>query len=228
MNRSVEKKLFAIFAAISLAVVFVFAISLFHIRRNAPPLPSDSRDYWNAFSFLTRGVNFRYWMPDGIPDHENFGEWFMSITNEHVRARAAEAVIETDRENAVVFLEWLVKYHPEWRKTRSGAFLAISSTTPYWDEQRPKKWTQKEIDAFSTFFRRHLETERSWPCRSHMDHFFLYTDPDWKASKDRLVFLEACLGLPGSNSNAILRLIATRTEPVDVERYERHMKMIRH
>ena len=91
-----------------------------------------------------------------------------------------------------------------------------------------EKMESKGNRRFSEYFRRCLETETSWACRRKIDNFFLHTDPFWKPSKERLAFLERSFGLPGSNSNTILRLIATRTEPVDVERYESRMRMIQH
>ena len=79
------------------------------------------------------------------------------------------------------------------------------------------------------FFRDRFDSETNWQCRVKMDDFLLQTDPDWKASDERLAFLERSLELcrTVATSNAILETIQDRLIPVDVEAYERHMRMIR-
>ena len=206
----------------------VGAICFLRPDPNRPPLHSESSDYWTVVRRSTETLDMEHLFPEGFPTNLDFATWFVTTTNETARAYAARAVVLTDRTNSIRFLEWLVRFRPEWRAEREWTYLYISSTYPYWDEHRPKKWNQKEIAVFSEYFRRCLETETSWACRRKIDNFFLHTDPFWKPSKERLAFLERSFGLPGSNSNTILRLIATRTEPVDVERYESRMRMIQH
>ena len=99
----------------------------------------------------TETLDMEHMFPEGFPTNLDFATWFVTTTNETARAYAARAVVLTDRTNSIRFLEWLVRFRPEWRAEREWTYLYNSSTYPYWDEHRPKKWNQKEIAVFGIF-----------------------------------------------------------------------------
>ena len=212
------------------AAVFLFAFLFPSRPGEALPLPSSSEAYWKQFVLNTRGLDTKRLFPEGIHTNAAFGEWMLSETNGRLRSLAASVVVSVDGTNSLRFLEWMERVHPEWKEERELAVFSIANTIPYWDEHRPKKWNREEIRVISAYFRRRFASETNLQCRVGMDRFFLNTDPDWKPSAERLSFLEKSLSLCRNEgaSNTILRIIATRTKPVDVEQYERYMQMIRH
>ncbi len=198
-------------------------------ERDSPPLGRSSEAYWNAIVAEVRGPKAARIFPEGIPTNTDFSLWITSTTNAWARERSVSAVVSLEGTNAIPFLAWLERRTPEWRRARESAFLNISATAPYFSTNPPPRWNQDEVAVFTGFFRDRFDSETNWQCRVKMDDFLLQTDPDWKASDERLAFLERSHELcrTVATSNAILETIQDRLIPVDVEAYERHMRMIR-
>lgn len=196
--------------------------------KSLPPLPSASDAYWDALRSVSRGYSTNLLFPDGIPENEDFGFWLTSTTNAFSRAFGVRAIVTTDRADAIPFLEWMERVHPDWTIERDTAFSNIAATPPYWATNRPSRWTSEETARFASFFRKRFMSERDFQCRLKFDRFFLRTDPGWKDSEGRLDYLERSLLLAPteSASNTLLRIIKERLEPVDVEAYERQRRMI--
>lgn len=197
--------------------------------RDTPPLSRSSADYWNAVVAEVRGPKATRIFPEGIPTNTDFSLWITSTTNGWARERSVSAVVSLEGTNAIPFLAWLERQPPEWRRARESAFFNISATAPFFSTNPPPRWNQGEIAAFTEFFRARFDTETNWQCRVKMDDFLLQTTPAWKASGERLAFLERSLELcrTVATSNDILETIQDRLIPVDIEAYESHMRMIR-
>lgn len=212
------------------AIFLLFVFLLWKRPEKSIPLSAPSEAYWNNLARSMCNYDKTRYFPEGIPTNTLFGEWMLSETNRFVRRFAVNSVLSVDRTNAIRFLEWMERNGPRFENDRVEAFFFISVTTPYWDKNRPAKWTQEEIAGFSPFFRRRFESETNLQCRVKMDEFFLLTDPTWKPSEERLAFLERSLSLCRNEgaSNTILRIMSERLKPVDVEQYERVQRMLRH
>lgn len=98
--------------------------------KSLPPLPSASDAYWDALRSVSRGYSTNLLFPDGIPENEDFGFWLTSTTNAFSRAFGVRAIVTTDRADAIPFLEWMERVHPDWTSERDTAFSNIAATPP--------------------------------------------------------------------------------------------------
>ena len=211
--------LFVILAMAFLAI----AVCRTNVKDDPPPLASASGLYWNALVKSGRGFSLDDFFPGGLPKDEPFALWLVSTTNEVAREQGVHAVLSVDRAGATEFLEWMYCQQDAWRRCRSFAFHDIAATSPFWATNRPSRWSPVEIKAFSAFFRRHFPDETDYQCRLAMDSFFERVETGWKASDERLRFLERSLSLCTTShaSNPILRRIESRFDPDDMENYYR-------
>ena len=194
------------------------------------PLLSPSSAYWESLQRQIRELSDESLFPAGIPTNADFRVWLESETNRLVRGYGVTSVIATDGIHSIPFLSWMERAHPGWQAERELAFSWISATSPFWATNRPPKWSREEASVFSDFFRRRFETETNWLCRMRIDEFLVRTQPGWKPSDERLVFLQRSLDLARteSSSNSFLRRIESRLDPIDVEAYERRMGRVWH
>lgn len=218
------------FSLVCLTIVLVFFYRI-HAHDSLPPLQSESKMYWDGLEESFRGFSAYRHFREGLPEETDFATWFVETTNEFARTKAVQAIVKIDRARSTVFIRWMERRHPEWKRERKAAFAFIAAATvPYWETNRPPIWNKKEIAEFSRYFRDCLESEMDYQCRFRIDSFFEKTIPEWKTSDERLRFLEHSLSLCSwaGPSNEIRRVIENRFSPPAPDRYERWHDLIRH